>query len=144
MKYCNKCGVELTDNNWYTCYKTNNQYVCKKCEYIRIEKCRHTVKGRYYKYKSDAKSRSLKFNLTLFEFKALVLQPCHYCGKEPKNMNGVDRVNNEIGYEPYNCVPCCAQCNRMKSNYNKEKFKEQCQRIVDNMKEKEVNLKEMI
>lgn len=32
----------------------------------------------------------------------------------------------------------------MKSNYNKEKFKEQCQRIVDNMKEKEVNLKEMI
>ncbi len=31
-------------------------------------------------------------------------------------INGVDRVNNDMGYFVENCVPCCFDCNEMKNN----------------------------
>jgi len=68
---------------------------------------------------------SLNWALTLDEYKALVTSPCCYCGVPPAqtpygvNMiglkrNGIDRVDNNKGYEPSNCVPCCLVCNREK------------------------------
>lgn len=83
----------------------------------------------------------------------LVVQDCYYCGEKDikisrellnkrfatesdienskKFINGVDRVDNNIGYEIENCVPCCAQCNRMKLNYPKEYFYKRIETIYN-------------
>lgn len=96
--------------------------------YIKSEKGKKSVKkyfnrfkGKYAKYKTSAKLRNLKFNLTLKEFKELIEQPCYYC-KDAKKI-GIDRGDNNKGYILSNCVPCCAMCNKTKNNlYTKEEF----------------------
>jgi hypothetical protein len=72
----------------------------------------------YSKCKCSASERNLSFNLS---------SSCHYCGTLPIKThggklyngaylhNGIDRVNNNIGYELSNCVPCCMICNRAKN-----------------------------
>ena len=37
--------------------------------------------------------------------------------------NGIDRVDNNIGYTEENTVPCCEFCNRAKLNNTEEYFK---------------------
>lgn len=79
-------------------------------------------------YKNGAKRRNYTFNLTQDDVKNITQQNCHYCGCEPKQIskskngnyiyNGIDRVNNSRGYELDNVVPCCAKCNRIKTNMN--------------------------
>jgi len=44
-------------------------------------------------------------------------------------MNGVDRVNNKIGYRVDNCVPCCSVCNIMKNTLGVADFLAHVQRI---------------
>lgn len=90
-------------------------------------------------YKASAKKRGLKFELTKDEFSSLTKQDYYYCDDPPKNIrikprrsishlvlpyvyNGIDRVYNSIGYELYNCVPCCYHCNTMKMHFTKEEF----------------------
>lgn len=73
---------------------------------------------------NTVKKRKLLFKLNIDEFKKLCSSICFYCGSDPQSKmdvgnnlrNGIDRVDNSIGYEIDNCVPCCWQCNRMKSN----------------------------
>lgn len=63
-------------------------------------------------YVKSARIRNLDFNLSKKYFISLLTQQCHYCGGLPRN--GVDRINNSIGYSMGNCVPCCTICNRAK------------------------------
>lgn len=87
-------------------------------------------------YKRNAKLRNKDFNLSKEDFRALTKQNCYYCdinpqqqskyyGKkdsEPYIYNGVDRLDNNIGYELYNCVACCKICNRAKGNLESHEF----------------------
>lgn len=60
----------------------------------------------------------------------LMRSPCFYCGeftkrankKESALLNGIDRVNNDLGYETGNVVSCCAVCNHAKHITPKEDF----------------------
>ena len=36
--------------------------------------------------------------------------------------NGIDRINNKVGYVLKNCVSCCKNCNRAKSDLSIENF----------------------
>lgn len=75
----------------------------------------------------NAYYRKIGWNLTEEFFRWITQQPCHYCGTEPYQIyqptrksggymfNGIDRVNNDVGYIESNCVPCCGVCNYMKS-----------------------------
>jgi hypothetical protein len=69
---------------------------------------------------------------------------CAYCGSPPSQVycskggyngdyiyNGIDRVNNSIGYEENNVVACCKICNTMKSTLSQEKFFRHIKRIVE-------------
>jgi hypothetical protein len=86
------------------------------------------------KYKEGAIERGLSFLLTLAEFKDNTKQNCHYCGRKPRQIiknitstytyNGIDRVNNLMGYEVTNIVPCCKICNRAKSDMTYDAFKD--------------------
>lgn len=89
----------------------------------------------YKNYKSDAKDRKYSFNLTIDDFIELTSGNCNYCGTPPKQVfnmkqlngyyvyNGIDRVDNTIGYEIGNCVPCCKRCNQAKNNMGLDEFK---------------------
>jgi hypothetical protein len=58
---------------------------------------------------------------------------CFYCGSEPLRFfkkgrsegfyyNGLDRVNNNLGYVKSNIVPCCFSCNASKMNLDQGAF----------------------
>lgn len=77
-------------------------------------------------YIKGAESRGLLFELTSDQFTKLTKGECHYCGDKPSKKyahpisngsykyNGIDRMNNDIGYTLNNCVSCCWVCNDMK------------------------------
>lgn len=95
----------------------------------------------------NANNRKHIFNLTFDEYNVLIKKSCYYCGEPPKevseklllsrgdthqpkiNYNGVDRLNPNIGYVIYNCVPCCSVCNYMKHTSQEEDFLKQVEKI---------------
>lgn len=97
-------------------------------------------------YTGNAKKRKLKFDLSLDNFRKLVFDKCYYCGIEPRPStfttsqenrrdkeicyNGVDRIDNSIGYTISNCVTCCSVCNGAKSDLSFEDFKNWIKRLV--------------
>jgi hypothetical protein len=53
--------------------------------------------------------------------------------------NGVDRVNNSLGYTKDNCKPCCKMCNKMKGTMSLEEFKSFIINAYNNLIKKEDN-----
>lgn len=90
---------------------------------------RGSVAGRYSKCKRQASVRGLEFALSEIEFANLTSKKCSYCEKD-KLPNGIDRIDNNIGYVIDNCQPCCRMCNIMKSNYGHTQFLEHIRKIV--------------
>lgn len=88
----------------------------------------------YYRYQKGAKDRNIPFSLNYDELINMVRQNCFYCGEKPSICfkvasgiegficNGIDRLDNNKGYESGNVVPCCKQCNRAKLKRNQEEF----------------------
>ena len=89
-----------------------------------------------HKWKRAAQARGLSWNLTEEKVRELTQEDCFYCGVEPTQIyhpggtlkegssgrawgpfiyNGIDRINNDIGYEPDNVVTSCFRCNRAKN-----------------------------
>ncbi len=102
------------------------------------------LKALYKKYQGSAWDRELSFGLHLFDFVELVLSNCHYCGSDFSNKftnsygilqyNGIDRVDNTIGYQLTNVVPCCKVCNIAKRDLSVEDFIKWAKKIVKNAK----------
>lgn len=88
----------------------------------------------YRRYVANAKSRGYVWNLTKEQVKQITKENCYYCGTSPSNVerkhrnggyvyNGIDRVDNTIGYVFENCVPCCGMCNKRKMSSSLDEFK---------------------
>lgn len=83
-------------------------------------------------YKGSAVKRHLLFNLTVSDFRNLISSNCYYCGVSPSNVydkryynvtyNGIDRIDNNVGYTLENSVACCKMCNVAKNNHTYEEF----------------------
>lgn len=89
-------------------------------------------------YQKAAKRRGYFFELNKEQFNNLISGNCHYCGVEPLTnwfgtkrtiidtskfkYNGVDRIDNSIGYTMDNCVSCCKFCNNAKNTMTTEDF----------------------
>ena len=97
-------------------------------------------KYQYQKYVESANKREYEFTLTLDEFTLLIQSSCYYCGIEPKRdvsikrtgkflVNGIDRVDNTLGYLNENCVSCCTQCNTAKGTLSHEEFLEWIKKV---------------
>lgn len=63
--------------------------------------------------------KGITFSLTLEEYSKLISEPCYYCNnliclkraaKIERGM-GIDRINNSLGYELGNVLPCGGFCN---------------------------------
>ena len=108
----------------------NREDAVLKVEYSRIKR-RHK--------KIDTNRNVISFSV----FKDLSKSKCKYCGLEhskeiadrlsersdgeklPDNVikiNGVDRVNSDIGYTEENSVPCCKYCNTAKNTMSLDEF----------------------
>jgi hypothetical protein len=107
---------------------------------------------RYSLYKSSAIKRGKVFELSIEEFINMISSCCEYCGATPADtthcrgklkhnvpMNGVDRVDNSIGYVIENCKPCCAQCNRGKMAYSLDDFKSWIGRVYNKLYNEETH-----
>lgn len=131
-----KCG------NQFEVEKTNLiKGHTKSCGCIRKEKSKikkipnvnSSFTETYRSYKQGAIKRNLSFELSKEEALDFFNGLCYYCKAEPTNIgrnrhnefryNGIDRLDNNIGYIKENCVSCCKICNRMKSNHTMESFK---------------------
>lgn len=119
---------------------------CKKCQAREIyrKNADEIIKNSMYRqYKWSAKQRKYIFSLSKKDFFNMIESKCFYCGEEPMQerfitekrrsmwhedekifVNGIDRVDNLIGYTKENCVPCCKKCNFAKSILTIEEFKE--------------------
>ena len=81
---------------------------------------KHVIWNHYVK---GAQKRRIHFALTKTRFNELILQPCFYCNyKKDGEVNGIDRLNNNQGYQEDNVVPCCETCNIMKGSQHPQEF----------------------
>lgn len=106
------------------------------------EACFNRLIGRY---RHDAKNRNIAFELTREQFRELAEQDCYYCGVGPQQtgcwhpnnngrfiFNGIDRLDNNLGYTLDNCVTACGMCNRCKSTLTKKDFLEWVDAVYNN------------
>jgi hypothetical protein len=82
-------------------------------------------------YKRNAKNKNRNWNIDSV-FMDMIIRPCHYCNAAPSSCitlsyasfwyNGIDRINNDEGYELDNVVTCCTYCNLAKRGMKYEDF----------------------
>lgn len=87
----------------------------------------------YNRVKGNAKTRKIKWELTIDEFKSIAQNQCFYCNSFPPKSpgfrdrspfyHGLDRINNNLGYNITNSVSCCAICNYAKHDLSIKDFK---------------------
>jgi hypothetical protein len=146
-------GYEL--NNCVSC--------CKMCNYIKgslyeqtfLKRITHILShnniicGQFYPnsfsnhkatsyngYKSRANKKQIDFEINETEFHNIISNPCYLCGKKNSetHSNGIDRIDNSIGYIISNLQTCCGECNYMKKDYNIDDFMNKLKMIYDNKK----------
>lgn len=95
----------------------------------------------FSQYKWRASNRGFDFMIDEKLFYDLCCHDCYICGKQTKfaHRNGIDRLDNNIGYTIENSKPCCGECNFMKRNYKYDDFIEKCLLIGSNCKNKTSN-----
>lgn len=141
------CGKKVVVSG--TNLRTGNTSSCG-CYAIDMTKKANTKESGYAslthyfnQYKFNAKKRMLDFILTKQEFNSITCQNCFYCGAPPKplgfvrlgyngaaTVNGIDRVNSDLGYLVNNCVASCSDCNYMKMDKTAKEFLVHCIKIV--------------
>lgn len=102
----------------------------------------------YASYRLSAEEANREFNIDFESFRKLLESECYYCGIKSSNAhykgkirknggngpymyNGVDRINNDLGYIPENCVTACRHCNISKHTLTQEYFIERAYKIVE-------------
>lgn len=104
---------------------------CRRCPQ-RMPEGEPARNSLLFSYKYQAQRRGYSWELTGEEFDKLISANCHYCGLMPSTVhtsrsheithNGIDRVNNVLGYIPGNVVSCCGTCNYVKGTMSVDEF----------------------
>ena len=101
----NKEKVKAWKKAYYEANKDNPEYKEKVKAYEK------TSNGKFARIRAGAKRRGIPFDLTLEQHELFHGQPCAYCDEQS---TGLDRVDNDGGYEIGNVVPSCGNCNSKK------------------------------
>ena len=114
---------------------SGHRVICKKCN-------NNNLITAICNFKSQAKQRNICWNLNKEDAIKIMSNPCYYCldGLEIEHYdkfdlsrsvyyNGLDRVNNNKGYEINNVVSCCWEHNQLKSKFSIEELKERKNKI---------------
>jgi len=125
---CRNCYLEYHRQYSERKYKENpSKWLERSAGYYK------TQKGRFGRYKKDAKIRSISWNLTFEEFITFWQKPCFYTGRSIETI-GLDRIDNNLGYCVENVVSCCKEVNRAKADMSQQDFLAMCGSIVKNLK----------
>ena len=166
MKKCTTCCIEKNTSEFIgqhgltktckMCRDSNKRQDEKRDDEHRLELSRireQTVHIKYSRCERSARERGFVFELTVEQFLDIIKRPCHYCGEisvydeEDKNdgddmdtlyKNGIDRMDNSVGYLMENCVSCCKMCNYMKHILSVTDFLKRVEHIVNYIEYKEV------
>ena len=92
----------------------------------------NTRRRTFGSWKCSARRRGHAFEIVEAEFLRLVVQDCSYCTRP--QCGGIDRADNDIGYVPTNCVPCCTICNMMKWKLGADEFVAHCRLITEHQR----------
>lgn len=82
------------------------------------------TKKLFEKYKKNANERGYKFIIDIDDFIKIIENDCYLCGKKTNGLhkNGIDRIDNNEGYELRNVLSCCGDCNLFKHKYDINDF----------------------
>jgi len=95
-------------------------------------------------YKRNAKRKKITFILSRDDMISLFKGSCFYCGCEPSSIisgknyygeciyNGIDRLDNGVGYIVENVVSCCKECNYKKGSQGHTFFLQWVERVYEN------------
>lgn len=129
-KECRKIEKEEYQARDYVIEKNKKYYQEHKTEIrARTNKHRFTLNGQYHEYKKSAKRRNITFLLSESDCIPFYNTICYYCGDKTNGI-GIDRLDNKIGYEMDNLVPCCYRCNIMKHISSKDEFLSHIKKIL--------------
>lgn len=123
---------------------------CLLAEALRIRSTKRSFSeaasfNHYNTYRHGADSRGYAFEISIEEFILCTSGNCVYCGSDPEEFqtrrrdkfemsgyaaNGIDRVDNSIGYVVGNIVPCCSACNKGKGKMTKDGFIKMCKAVA--------------
>jgi len=85
-------------------------------------------------YKRRATDCGIEWNITEEFANQLFKALCYYCGEmDDIGLNGIDRVNNNLGYINTNVVSCCEVCNFMKCDMSQEIYIDKLRHILSRM-----------
>lgn len=143
-----ECGNMRTVNGEYL--RKNRITSCKECAEYKFKGASNmgdaAFNSLYKGYERNAKSRNIKFSLSKEQFRIITSSNCFYCDKSPSQnaktsqsyrgnyiYNGIDRVDNTIGYVVNNCVSCCKTCNRAKYQQTQQEFGDWIKSVYKNM-----------
>jgi hypothetical protein len=92
----------------------------------------------YASYRSRAEKKDLEFAITNDDYRTIIKQDCYLCGKKTtdSNTNGIDRVDNTVGYTIENCKACCKECDHMKNQFGLDTLTEKIEKIQENWKDR--------
>lgn len=126
---CTNCG----------CYKK------ERAAYINRKPGEEAAKNRVFNsIKNGAKHRGIVFELIFEEVMVLIEKNCYYCGVKPSTSskglnkhghtqimwNGIDRIDNNLGYTLENTRTSCKQCNYAKYKQTETEFMIYINRLV--------------
>jgi hypothetical protein len=146
QQLCVNCGKDY--EQFMTRYNKPSK-LCKACNLVnKNQDAKRSDRERNYKhehyrnleqyyknYITSAAKRGYTMSLSFEDFKTYVLSPCYYCTSfVAEEVNGIDRINNDIGYEKDNCVACCETCNMMKFTLHPLFFINLCKIITGTLK----------
>ncbi|AGE55401.1 hypothetical protein PBCVMA1E_632L [Paramecium bursaria Chlorella virus MA1E] len=101
-------------------------------KFKEYERKRHaTIYRKYQHIRDGALRRNIQFDLTKDFIGTETDKDCFYCGQQTTDTlrNGIDRLNNTVGYVEGNCVSCCWTCNNMKQCLDALTFVERCSQV---------------
>ena len=154
MKQCSKCKKlkKLSKFHIQNDRKDGHRSWCKECinandrkkwwinpeksrakHRVKLKRNQNTPRQRWHDYKKAAKVRERQWDLTFEQFMTFWQKFCYYCGDEIKTI-GLDRIDNNKGYELDNLVSCCSRCNYAKRKMNQEEFIDHCKKVSRHFK----------
>lgn len=146
------CGKEIEVESYKIHWRKSCGCLVQKQNLKRAYKSRSydtvTINQEYTNHRGNAKAAGRGY-MKKQDWLKIVKQPCFYCGeidirnratmdsykklrgvtlkeedieKYAVELNGVDRLDSNKGYEMDNVVPCCSMCNRMKNKFTYKEF----------------------
>jgi hypothetical protein len=102
---------------------TDPNYLAKKARNV-LSPLERALRVRLKMYRFNGKKDGNCWELSNEAARALFVSSCHYCEHAPdfSKLNGIDRLDNAIGYTAENSVSCCWVCNRNKGTLSYSDF----------------------